>query len=73
VNLGFTGSSYDENGVYGAWYTNATRNSYVPVEQCYAGVFSNKTMGPYRIVGQAAPQSVILLHEFPFIHILLAS
>ncbi|KAL4225048.1 Membrane metallo-endopeptidase-like 1 [Mactra antiquata] len=52
------GGSYDENGAYGNWYTNASRAGYAEVEKCYASVYNNKTMGPFQIVGQTAPQTV---------------
>ncbi|XP_060556433.1 endothelin-converting enzyme homolog isoform X1 [Ruditapes philippinarum] len=52
------GGSYNENGVYGAWYTNASRTNYRKVETCFSDAYDNKTMGPYKIVGQSAPQSV---------------
>ncbi|XP_045176532.2 endothelin-converting enzyme homolog isoform X1 [Mercenaria mercenaria] len=54
------GGSYNENGVYGKWYTNASTENYKKVEQCFSVAYDNKTMGPYKVVGQSAPQSVLV-------------
>ncbi|XP_052797831.1 endothelin-converting enzyme 1-like [Mya arenaria] len=55
------GRYYDENGrVDGGWYTNASLEGYKSTQKCFAAAYHNKTMGPFRIVGQASPQTLLV-------------
>ncbi|KAH3877144.1 hypothetical protein DPMN_001000, partial [Dreissena polymorpha] len=53
------GGNYDEHGVYGSWYTNASKVAYTKVEECFANAYMNKTMGPFQLSEQSPPQTVL--------------
>ncbi|KAK3103083.1 hypothetical protein FSP39_016327 [Pinctada imbricata] len=52
------GGFYDANGNREDWWTNHTTQEWMKTKKCVETYYSNKTMGPYTIPGQAIPQTV---------------